>query len=116
LKSALSLTDADFVTIPALCSRNRDYSARADAYIPGIVNLLAANANVIMAKPFGPRDSNGKDVFEEHVKTKLHDDVGVPLANIHFLDDWDSYHRELGEVHCGTNARRTPHANVRWWR
>ena len=32
---------------------------------------------------------------------------------LHFLDNWDVYHMALGEVHCGTNVRRTPTAS--WW-
>jgi protein-arginine deiminase len=30
-----------------------------------------------------------------------------------FIDDWSTYHMALGEVHCGTNVRRTPVDP--WW-
>ena len=30
-----------------------------------------------------------------------------------FLDDWYDYHLMLGEVHCGTNVKRT--APRTWW-
>jgi protein-arginine deiminase len=36
-----------------------------------------------------------------------------PTLQWHFIDDWDTYHLGLGEVHCGTNVRRTPTAS--WW-
>ena len=32
---------------------------------------------------------------------------------LHFVDDWYSYHTMMGEVHCGTNVTRTPTAQ--WW-
>jgi protein-arginine deiminase len=32
---------------------------------------------------------------------------------IYFLDDWELYHMGLGEVHCGTNVKRT--ASQAWW-
>ena len=40
---------------------------------------------------------------------------------LHFIDTWDWYHRMDGELHCGTNVKRTPYeadaafaANA-WW-
>ncbi len=41
-----------------------------------------------------------------------------PLGlTVHFIDDW-FYHAGMGEVHCGTNAKREPpelSTGVRWW-
>lgn len=37
---------------------------------------------------------------------------------LHFIDDFHAYHVNMGEVHCGTNARRTPPELTRperWW-
>lgn len=39
---------------------------------------------------------------------------------LHFIDDFEPYHADYGEVHCGTNARRTPPElnaafTARWW-
>jgi protein-arginine deiminase len=34
---------------------------------------------------------------------------------MHFLDDWETYHLMWGEVHCGTNILRTPRSDVYWW-
>jgi hypothetical protein len=40
---------------------------------------------------------------------------------VHFIDDWNEYHRKEGEVHCGTNALRTPpqtettYVGTKWW-
>ena len=30
-----------------------------------------------------------------------------------WIDDWYTYHLMLGEVHCGSNTRRTPVSG--WW-
>jgi protein-arginine deiminase len=52
-----------------------------------------------MADPFGPNE--GGDVLAGDVSGTL-------------VDDWDTYHRYRGEVHCGTNAKRAIPATS-WW-
>ena len=44
---------------------------------------------------------NSADPFEEDIKAKL----GPLGLNVIFADDWDTYHINMGEVHCGTNVR-----------
>ena len=34
-------------------------------------------------------------------------------TNIPWVDDWEWYHTQLGEVHCGSNTVRKP--IDRWW-
>jgi hypothetical protein len=57
------------------------------------------------------------DLFEAYVQLKL-EAIGL---TVHWIDDWDTYHRELGEVHCGTNVIRTPpeaapgYSGPYWW-
>ena len=41
--------------------------------------------------------------------------TSLPNREISFIDDWYSYHGLLGEVHCGTNARRSPFSQAHWW-
>jgi hypothetical protein len=31
-----------------------------------------------------------------------------------FVDDWSGYHVQFGNVHCGTNVRRSVPSN-NWW-
>ncbi len=43
---------------------------------------------------------------------------GTPAAqpygiSVKFVEDWDLYHRLLGEVHCGSNADRA--VTTKWW-
>jgi hypothetical protein len=48
----------------------------------------------------------------------LLDDIGL---TVHWIDDWDTYHRQAGEIHCGTNVVRTPaeaapsYSGPQWW-
>jgi hypothetical protein len=37
----------------------------------------------------------------------------LPGHIIKFVDDWDVYHAHEGEIHCGSNVKRTPLNN--WW-
>ncbi len=56
------------------------------------------------------------DVIEAYMKSILE-----PLGNtVHFIENYESYHEMFGEVHCGTNAKRTPPEldsafADRWW-
>lgn len=55
------------------------------------------------------------DVVELYIRSLLEHEGG----RVHFIDDWDTYHVQMGEVHCGTKVRRTPHPLVDgrlWWR
>jgi hypothetical protein len=61
-----------------------------------------------------PNDnSNGRldtyrDIFEVYLQNAL------PGKTFHFIDDWYTYHIQEGEVHCGTNERRSFPAD-KWW-
>ncbi len=61
-------------------------------------------------------DNNTVDVFEVYMKSIL-EHIG---NTVHFIEDFESYHEMSGEVHCGTNAKRTPPEReqgfaARWW-
>jgi len=77
-----------------------------------MVNMLVVSPWVFVAKPFGPRDGQ-RDVFENYVSAEFADKL--PGTGVRFLDDWNTYHRWAGEIHCGTNAKRTPPPDVKWW-
>ena len=77
-----------------------------------MVNMLVVSPWVFVPKPFGPRDAEG-DVFEDYVSDRFEQEF--PGIGVRFLDDWTPYHIGHGEVHCGTNAKRTPPPDVKWW-
>jgi hypothetical protein len=73
---------------------------------PGAVNLLSIKASYYIPRQFAPRDANGKDIFEEDIKSRLTDAL--------FVDDWDVYHVFHGEVHCGSLVKREIW-DKEWW-
>jgi protein-arginine deiminase len=109
LKTELGLTDANFVEIPAIFYWAPSYE-EAWAWIPNLVNLLVCGERLVVAKPFGPREPNQTDVFEEYVE----DSVETIGLDARFVDDWDTYHTWIGEIHCGTNVKRSVPA-TKWW-
>lgn len=121
LTKHLDLNYKDFIEIPVLFEKNKD--GRAIAYFPNMINHLVIVHNKkglkskkqifectnIVPKPFGP-EVNGKCAFEEAFKKAM------PKGHeCKFIDDWESYHVDYGEIQCGTNALREPPLDVKWW-
>lgn len=107
LKAATGLTDAEIIRIPYL---HMPYSQGSAAFQPGMVNgIYIAPGHFVAPDPHGP-DIAGVDIF----KKVMEDRVAPMGVTVHWAEDWDLYHRNLGEVHCGTNAtRQIPDA--KWW-
>jgi protein-arginine deiminase len=109
---------ADIVRIPSLFVEEPLAPGFFSALIPGMVNLLAitgpdfARTQLVLPRPFGPVLA-GVDQIERDVRTRL-TALGYAAAQIRFVDDFDTYHVNMGEVHCGTNSRRLAHATP-WW-
>jgi hypothetical protein len=64
---------------------------------------------------FGPSKSlNGlvDDVFANYVDAVL--EVDNSTRRSAYLNDWNLYHRQCGETHCGTNSKRAI-ATTPWW-
>lgn len=78
------------------------------AYFPDMVNHLVLGEVSVVPKPYGPQ-IDGTDPLEDAFM------AAVPDRKVRFIDDWLAYHEMSGEVHCGTNTRRRPPADVRWW-
>lgn len=107
LKAETGLTDAEIIRIPYLHMSSRGASV---AYQPGMVNgIYISDTHFVAPNPHGP-EIEGQDIFKVAMTSAL-----APLGiTVHFAEDWDTYHRNLGEVHCGTNStRKVPDA--KWW-
>ncbi|MCB9687659.1 MAG: hypothetical protein H6738_10270 [Alphaproteobacteria bacterium] len=110
-----NLTPDEIISIPALFEEPRGCGRSVAALIPGMANMLVVNmpggqTKVFMADPFLRTDLNDQttDPVIQAVRS-----VFPASIDLHFVDDWETYHMALGEVHCGTNTIRTPdHA---WW-
>ncbi|KAM9109586.1 protein-arginine deiminase type-1-like isoform 1-T1 [Megaptera novaeangliae] len=106
LKRELGLTERDIVDIPQLFFLKDSY---AEAFFPNMVNMVVLGKYLGIPKPFGPI-INGSCCLEEKVRSLL-EPLGLYCI---FIDDYLSYHKLLGEIHCGTNVRRKPFP-FKWW-
>ncbi|KAL2773312.1 protein-arginine deiminase type-1 [Daubentonia madagascariensis] len=106
LKRELGLAESDIVDIPQLFSLRGSY---AEAFFPDMVNMVVLGKYLGIPKPYGPI-VNGRCCLEEKVRTLL-EPLGLSCV---FIDDYLSYHKLFGEIHCGTNVRRKPFP-FKWW-
>jgi protein-arginine deiminase len=106
LKAQTGVTDAEIVKIPYLHWKTSGYSV---AYQPGTANYSYVGPNTIAApEPHGPI-INGVDVMKQQMQNAF-----APYGiSIKWVEDWNLYHRLLGEVHCGSNTDRI--ASTKWW-
>jgi protein-arginine deiminase len=107
VKAETGLTDAEIIKVPFL---HTSMQGGSYAYIPGMVNgILISDTHFVVPDPHGPV-INGKDIFRQTMTDRL-----APLGiTVDFAEDWDEYHAALGEVHCGSNARRKI-PETKWW-
>ncbi|WP_254389971.1 protein-arginine deiminase domain-containing protein [Streptomyces sp. AC550_RSS872] len=94
----------------------RDLKAAVDdtrmvsAYIPGAVNGVVLGKDRYLApKQWGPV-IGGKDIFTEAVNAAYRK-AGTRVS---YIDDYETYHLMMGEVHCGTNTLRD--ISAPWWK
>ena len=114
-KAELGLTDADIIKIPSLFEEVSGCGGRVAALIPGMVNLIVAHVDgqtthLMTADPFFR--ATGAAQSADPMITAFQQAMPAGMQ-MHFIDNWNTYHLGLGEVHCGTNVRRTPAAS--WW-
>ncbi len=108
LKKETGLLDTEIVDVPFLHWTQSGYSV---AYNPGTVNGIYLSDSVFATPdPHGPIVNNA-DIFKAQLTTAL-----APYGvTVYWIENWDLYHRLLGEVHCGTNATRVVPQLVNWW-
>ncbi|NET56059.1 MAG: hypothetical protein F6K47_07765 [Symploca sp. SIO2E6] len=108
------LKDEDFIEIPVLL--NFEGGGWVGMTVDSVNMLVLNNPNgkctCIVPKPFGPI-LNGSYIFEEYIKQKLK----ILGLTVHFVNDWEGFHKNEGEIHCGTNQITTAPLNpdVQWW-
>ncbi|XP_078585971.1 protein-arginine deiminase type-2-like isoform X2 [Branchiostoma floridae x Branchiostoma japonicum] len=107
MKRELGLDEGDIIDLPQLFQL--EAGSGAGAYFPDMVNMIVLGKHLGIPKPFGPM-IDGECAIETNVRSLLE-----PLGlTCHFVNDWDSYHLLMGEVHCGSNTRRKPF-DFKWW-
>jgi protein-arginine deiminase len=112
-KTQLGLTEADIIRLPSLFETVGGCGGGVAALIPGMVNLIVAKdgatTHLFTADPFfrAVQAQSADPIISSFTS------LMPPGMQLHFIDNWDVYHMGLGEVHCGTNVRRTPTST--WW-
>ncbi|XP_048054928.1 protein-arginine deiminase type-2 isoform X1 [Megalobrama amblycephala] len=117
LKKELGLDEEDIIDLPILFKvmeeeeeeEEKKSIPRAAAYYPDMVNMIVLGDQLGIPKPFGPQ-IKGQCALETEMCSLL-EPLGLKCT---FIDDFASYHKLLGEVHCGSNVRREP-SPFRWW-
>jgi protein-arginine deiminase len=104
----LDIGEADVIELPVLFGPSAPSEPRTAAFFPDLINHLVIGNVSVVPRPYGPR-VDGEDAFEQAFRDAL------PDRDARFVDDWYAYHEQLGEVHCGTNTRRSPPTDVHWW-
>lgn len=109
VKHETGLTDDAIIRVPFL---HQDiYAGTSAAFQPGMVNGVYLADDVFAAPdPHGPL-IDGVDPFKAATEAAF----GAHGVAVRWVEDWDLYHRNLGEVHCGSNTRRRVSASDRWW-
>ena len=114
LQAELGLTEDDVIRVPMLFEEAPQCGGGTATLLPGSVNMVVAtgadgaSADLILPDPYFRTSTSDQssDPFIEMFNSLL------PEGNTpHWVDDWDSYHMMLGEVHCGSNTLRTPMEN-----
>lgn len=114
MKTELGLTDDDIIRIPSLFETISGCNGRVAALIPGMVNLVVAQVggttHLFTADPFFRATDAAQSTDPVIAAFTQRMPAGIEL---HFVNDWYVYHLGLGEVHCGSNVKRTPAGS--WW-
>jgi protein-arginine deiminase len=107
MKEGLGLDDDDFRFVPVLYEDVG--GGLVAAFNPGIQNLVTVGDRVFVPDPEGPKE-DGVDIWQEATRQSLADTD----LDVIFVDVFESYHRLMGEAHCGTNLDRAPYDKT-WW-
>jgi len=113
-RKELGLDDEDIIYMPSLFEEVSMCGGTVAALIPGMANLIVADSGdqpaLFLADPFLREDPSNQE--DDPMITEVIRRFPESLKLI-FLDDWYMYHMGLGEVHCGSNVKRT--APRTWW-
>nr|AAH53724.1 Peptidyl arginine deiminase, type VI [Mus musculus] len=119
LKTELGLEDKDIILIPQLfCleqltnvpSNQQSTKLFARPYFPDMLQIIVLGKNLGIPKPFGPK-INGTCCLEEKVCGLL-EPLGLKCT---FIDDFDCYLANIGDVCASAIINRVPFA-FKWWK
>jgi hypothetical protein len=106
--SGLTITNIPSLFLGELASTNSTIIVSphsAFAFNPGAANMQFVGGTSYVPRQYAPLNNTSQDIFEVDIKAAL-------KGNVSFVDSW-MYHVGFGNLHCGSNLKRTPVAN--WW-
>ena len=104
LMEELGLEEADVVEVPTVFFNDHPSIWAGLALTPGVVNISSMGDHSLVPEPFfAPFKTKTAAALEAHGGTAL------------WIDNWDIYHVNAGEVHCGSQERRQPFEQ-KWWK
>ena len=113
-REELGLTDEDIIYMPSLFEEVSGCGGTVASLIPGMANLIVSQVDdtptLFLADPFLRTDVSDQSADPMIADVRARFPEALDLV---FLDDWQVYHMGLGEVHCGSNVKRT--APRTWW-
>jgi protein-arginine deiminase len=101
-----------FVSVPVIFVGKPDgfdEGRSAVSFTPNLANFQVAGGKHLFPRQWGPRGPDDRDVFEDATREAL---AGEEIEAT-FVDDWFTYHRRDGDVHCGTLVQRETWPE--WW-
>jgi protein-arginine deiminase len=108
LVAETELSDTEILRLPVLFETMYSYSI---AHTPNLINsVVLSSTDVAIAAPHGPV-IDGEDLFVTYTNEAL----AARGITTHWVEDWDTYHRMEGEVHCGSHTLRSPPDSFTWW-
>nr|XP_020141085.1 protein-arginine deiminase type-6 [Microcebus murinus] len=119
LKTELGLVEKDIIDIPQLfClarltnvpSEQQPQRPLARPYFPDLLQMIVMGKTLGIPKPFGPQ-IKGTCCLEEKV-CQLLEPLGFKCT---FIDDFDCYLTDVGDLCACANIRRVPFA-FKWWK
>jgi protein-arginine deiminase len=113
---AMGLTDEDIYYLPGMWETVQGCGGTVAALWPGMANMIVGTApdgttTLFIPDPMLRTNVNNQD--SDAMIQVIRDELPSEFDLV-FMDDWDVYHMQLGEVHCGSNVVREP-AEVDWW-
>ncbi len=108
LQTETGLLDSEIIHVPFFFESEGGLGI---AFDPGMVNGLSfGEGHFIAPNPHGPVVA-GNDILAK----AFQDAVAPHGLTIHWVEDWNLLHRNLGEVHCGSNTWRAVPTNNGFW-
>uniref|UniRef100_G1R8C6 Inactive protein-arginine deiminase type-6 n=1 Tax=Nomascus leucogenys TaxID=61853 RepID=G1R8C6_NOMLE len=119
LKTELGLVEQDIIEIPQLFCLEKLTNIPSDQqpkrpfarpYFPDLLRMIVMGKNLGIPKPFGPQ-IKGTCCLEEKICCLL-EPLGFKCT---FINDFDCYLTEVGDICACANVRRVPFA-FKWWK